>query len=84
MVKVELIASAGCTKCRDARDKLKIAAAGVVKDELEWREVNVLDELDYAVGLGVMTLPAMAINGKLAFAGLPTPEQLRAELAKYV
>ena len=84
MVKIELIASPGCTKCKGARDELRTVAADVVKDGLEWREVDVLDELDYAVSLGVISLPAMAINGKLAFAGLPTAGQLRAELNKHV
>jgi hypothetical protein len=44
----------------------------------------VLDELDYAVSLGVLTLPAMAVNGKLAFPLLPTPEQLRTEIVRHL
>jgi len=49
---------------------------------VEWREVNVLDDLDRAVDLGVLTLPALAIDGKLAFTALPTAEQLVAELRR--
>ncbi len=33
---------------------------------IEWRDVNVLDDLDRAVDLGVLTLPALA-GGTLAF-----------------
>jgi len=84
MVKIELIASTGCTKCKDAGKELKTVASDLVREGLVWREVNVLDEFNYAVELGVMALPAMAINGKLAFTTLPTADQLRAELAKYV
>lgn len=35
-----------------------------------------LDELDYAVSLGVLTLPALAIDGELVFTSLPTPSAL--------
>ena len=49
-----------------------MAAAG----DLEWRSLNVLEELDYAVELGVLSLPAIAIDGELVFAALPTPKQL--------
>ena len=49
-------------------------------DKIQWREVNILEEIDYAVGLGVMTTPSIAINGKLVFAGLPSAKKLRGEL----
>lgn len=84
VIKVELISSSGCKRCEHARGELKAIAREVAEDKLVWRDVDVLDELDYAVGLGVLTLPSVAINGKLAFASLPTVEQLRAELAKYL
>ena len=84
MLKVELISAAGCRKCSHARDELKSVAAEIAKDQLRWRDINVLDELDYAVSLGVLTLPAIAINGKLAFSSLPTPDQLRAEIGRHL
>jgi hypothetical protein len=49
---------------------------------LDWRELNVLDELDYAVQLGVLTLPAVAIDGELVFTSLPTRRQLLAALSE--
>lgn len=49
---------------------------------VEWREVDVLDDLDRAVDLGVLTLPALAIDGKLVFTALPSVEQLVAELRR--
>lgn len=73
---VELFYSPGCTSCAAAQASLKAAALGAV-ESLEWRELNVLDELDYAVELGVLTLPAIAIDRELVFAFLPTVEQLR-------
>ncbi len=82
MLKIELISASGCKKCVQAREELKAVATEAVQGYLQWRDVNVLDELDYAVSLGVLTLPAMAVNGKLAFTSLPTPEQLRTEIVR--
>ncbi|HEN47038.1 MAG TPA: thioredoxin family protein [Mizugakiibacter sp.] len=39
-----------------------------------------LDELDYAVELGVLSTPAIAIDGELVFSGLPSVRKLRAAL----
>ena len=83
MIKVELIAAAGCSKCATSRAELKAAAQSAAKDQLVWREVNVLDEIDYVVGLGVLTLPAVAINGKLVFRTLPSSEELQREIWKH-
>jgi hypothetical protein len=38
--------------------------------------------LDYAVEVGVLTLPSIAIDGEVVFASLPTCRQLRGELVK--
>ena len=84
MLKIELISASGCRKCAQTRETLKAVAAELAQDRLQWRDVNVLEELDYAVSLGVLTLPAMAVNGKLVFSSLPTPEQLRAEIIRQV
>ena len=79
-MKLELFYSPGCVRCAEARDGLKTAAFEIVAD-LDWRELNVLDELDYAVQLGVLTLPAVAIDGELVFTSLPTRRQLCAALS---
>ena len=80
-MKVELFHSPGCSRCAAAREDLKAAAQKAVT-ELEWREINVLDEMDYAVQHGVLSLPAIVIDGELVFSSLPTPQQLRAALTR--
>ena len=52
------------------------------QDKVSWREVNILEEMDYAVELGVMSTPAIAINGELTFVTLPAASKLRIELLK--
>ena len=80
-MKIELFYTPGCEKCATARDDLRAAAEQVIPGII-WRELNALDELDYAVELGVVTLPAIAIDGEVVFSSLPTSQQLRRELAK--
>jgi thioredoxin-like negative regulator of GroEL len=82
-MKIEVFYSPGCKECAAAQANLK-AAAHEANARVEWRELNVLDELDYAVELGVLALPAIAIDGKLVFSSLPTPRQLRKALNKHI
>jgi hypothetical protein len=44
----------------------------------------VLDEFDYAVEVGVLTLPSIAIDGEVLFSSLPTVPQLRRELIRRI
>lgn len=78
-MKIELFYTPGCAKCAATTAALKTAAVAAVPG-VDWLEVNVLDCLDRAVDLGVLTLPALAVDGELTFAALPSPAQLVAEL----
>ena len=80
-MKVELFYTPGCEKCADNKDELRTVATELVPD-LVWRELNVLDEVDYAVEVGVITLPSIVIDGEVLFSSLPTCRQLRRELIK--
>jgi thioredoxin 1 len=78
-VKVELFYSPGCCACADRQAELRMAAQQAIKG-LKWREINVLDSVDHAVELGVMTLPSIAIDGELVFTAMPTAAELRKAL----
>jgi hypothetical protein len=79
-VTVDLIHAPACERCADSREVLRRVAQTVIGSALEWRDLNVIEHLDYAVSLGVLTLPAVAINGRLVFSSLPTPDQLQRAL----
>jgi thioredoxin 1 len=78
-MKVEIFHTPGCPACVATQAELRAAAQEAVKD-LEWREVNVVDNLDHAVELGVLTLPSIVIDGELVFTSMPTAAELRAAL----
>ena len=81
-LKIEVLSSPGCAKCVQARERLKSVILENFSNQLEWREVNIMEELDYAVKLGVLTTPAIAVNGKLIFKGLPSVKEMQAFLEK--
>lgn len=81
-IKVEAFSSPGCGRCAQARDALKAVVEELGKKRFTWRDVNILEEMDYAVELGILSPPAIAIDGELVFPALPSPSRLRAELVK--
>jgi len=79
-IKVEVFSSPGCSKCSHAKEVLQKLAKEIGCNAIQWREVNILDELDYAVEMGVLSTPAIAIDGNLIFSSLPSATKLRTEL----
>lgn len=80
MLNIEVFSSPGCSKCGHAKDVLRQLVEELGGDRIQWREVNILDEMDHAIELGVMSTPSIAINSVLVFSRLPSEKKLRAEL----
>ncbi|MDH5183175.1 MAG: thioredoxin family protein [Gammaproteobacteria bacterium] len=81
---IEVFSSPGCSKCSHAKQTLKALVVELGQERIEWREVNVLDELDHAVELGVLSTPAIAVDGELVFTSLPNTGKLRDYLLQKV
>jgi len=79
-VQVEIFTSPGCGKCGRAKEQLRALVAEMADDRMHCREVNILDDIDYAVDLGVLAAPSIAIDGELVFTSLPSVRRLRTEL----
>jgi len=76
-LKIEIFSSPGCSKCTQAKKQLLKLIAEYNPDDINIEEINVLENLDYAVDLGIVTTPAIAINGKLCFTSLPSIKSLK-------
>ena len=48
--------------------------------DLHFEEVDITERPEVAVKYRVMSVPAIAINGRLAFMGIPKEEELRRRL----
>ena len=79
-IKIEIFSSPGCGKCGHAKEVLRKLADEMGGDKIQWREVNILDEMDHAVQLGVLSTPSISIDNELVFTSLPSVKKLRAEL----
>jgi len=79
-IKVEVFSSPDCSRCGRVFDILQTMTQELGTERIACRKVNVLDELDYAVELGVLSLPAIAIDGELIFRSHPPVGKLREAL----
>lgn len=77
---IELITASSCKACVTLRERLKTVIEELDPAQINYREIDVLEELDYAVELGVLSTPAIAINGNLVFASAPSLKRLQNEL----
>lgn len=64
-VRLELFYSPYCPHCGKARALLKALAADWPTGSLQLRELDVVEEIERAVALGVVRTPALVIDGTL-------------------
>lgn len=76
-VNVEIFTAPGCNKCGRAVTRVKDVASELGDEKIQWRRVDVVDELDYAVEMGIRATPGIAINGVLVFTAMPSANTLR-------
>lgn len=81
-IKIEVFSAPGCSKCAEAKEALKSVVADLGEDKVAWREVDILQEIDYATDLGLMSSGGIAIDGKLVFPRMPSAAKLREELMR--
>ena len=75
MTRVELFFTTGCEKCAEARDSLREAAQSA-GGAVDWKEVDIAKDPNRAVDVGVISTPAVAIDGELVFSRMPTASEL--------
>ena len=78
-MKVDVLHAAGCAQCQREISALH-AAAKAADPGVEWRELDIVQAIDYAVELGVFKPPAVAIDGELVFPSLPSADALVAAM----
>ena len=83
-IDIEVFTSTLCSNCRRASQLLEQLLTEPGFSNITWREVDVTQEIDYAVALGVLATPAIAIGGDLTFTALPSRQQLRNAIQHYL
>jgi len=75
-VYIEMLTSPGCANCPAVKKLLKELTAEL-KGDITVEEVDITVEPTRAAQYGVMSVPAVAINGILKFVGVPKREELK-------
>jgi len=83
-ITIEFFSASICNRCVEAKKRIQTVLAEFDQSRISYREVDVVEELDYAVSSGVLTTPTIIINGDLVFSSMPSIKQLRIELEKYL
>lgn len=73
---VEVLTAAGCQHCRSTQALVQDAIAEINDNRLHYREINILDDIDYAVQLGLISAPGIAVNSELVFPARPSKAKL--------
>lgn len=80
-IKVDVITAPGCSKCVKAKETIEKVLQK--QKNVAYKETSLIDNPDVAGKYGIMSTPAIIINGKLAFEGNPGEEKLRKKLEEY-
>ena len=78
-VYVEDFMSPGCVGCPAVKEMLK-ELSRELKGEITIEEVDITVDTTRAAQYGIMSVPALAINGVLKFMGVPKKEELKKAL----
>jgi len=78
-VYIEDFMSPGCVGCPAVKEMLKILSEEL-KGEITVEEVDITVDTTRAAQYGIMSVPAIAINGVLKFMGVPEKQELKKAL----
>jgi len=75
-VTVEVLTASGCSRCQKVKTLARDVVSELGDNRVRYREIDVVEEIDYAVELGVLSTPAIALNGELVFSATPSKSKL--------
>jgi thioredoxin 1 len=78
-VYIEDFMSPGCVGCPQVKEMLK-SLIEELRGEITVEEVDITVDTVRAAQYGIMSVPALAINGELKFMGVPRKEELKQAL----
>ena len=80
-IEIEILTAPGCSKCEKAKALAQRLVEGAAQEfpGLSYRIFDLVESPEIGAKYGVLSTPAIAINGKLAFRGVPEEKALRKE-----
>lgn len=80
--RVQVLSTPGCAGC--ARAKELVAEVLAALPGLDWQEIDLTEHPEVAARYGVMSVPAVVIDGRLEFTSVPKRDELRRRLIALV
>ncbi|PCI63258.1 MAG: hypothetical protein COB35_01295 [Gammaproteobacteria bacterium] len=88
---VEVFSAESCNRCFTAKQKI-IKLIEQLNNEnsqqnttiITYHDVDVVENLDRAVALGILTTPSIVINDQLVYTNMPTMAELAAKLVQII
>jgi glutaredoxin len=81
-LEIEIFSAPRCGQCAKARKRAQKVVADLQQYQIGLRVVDIVEELDYAVRMGLRSAPAIAINGELVFPAIPSETELKQAILK--
>lgn len=81
-IEIIILTAPGCTTCDQAKAVVQkiVEQVGQKFSELSFRTIDVAESPEIGTRYGILSTPAIIINDKLAFRGVPKEKALRKKL----
>jgi thioredoxin 1 len=79
MARVHVFSTPGCAGCTRTKQLVVDVLAEYL--DLDWEEIDLTEQPELAARYGIMSVPAIVIDGTLAFTAVPKPDALRTAIA---
>jgi len=79
-VNIEIFCAPNCNRCGRAVELVQDIISELNNSSIHWQKLNVVEEVDYAVSLGIRATPAIVINGQLEFTASPDKKMLKKKI----
>ena len=78
---IEIVTTQWCAKCQKANEMIR----NLLKDikRVVIKEINIAENPEIAVKYQIMSTPALIIDDKLEFTGIPNEEELKKVIEKH-
>jgi glutaredoxin len=85
MVLVEILTSPSCPHCETVKHRINRIVDGINPKErrINVKIIDLINQPEIRLKYDLMSTPAVAINGKLIFIGVPPDEDIKRELEKF-
>ena len=76
-ISIEIFCAPNCNRCGRTVSLVQEVVEALNNELVDWRKVDIVEELDYAVELGIRATPSIVINHQLIFTASPDKQTLK-------